>query len=168
MFYHQAWRPTRCEDSRHCKSEAGDLRKGWNDQELSGETSQAFKQSSMQCISWFDSWLIGWLIGWPIVGWISSWQVEETQKLTPNYLNSHLYVGPSPFWEQLAKISSFKVGRVDRALVRNLIVGYVTADQAKRPEILRFRKQSLISIACNFPYFSYILSRNKKLISWFF
>ena len=31
----------------------------------------------------------------------------------------------------------FKVGRVDRALVRNLIVGYVTADQSKRPEILR-------------------------------
>ena len=36
-----------------------------------------------------------------------------------------------------------KVGRVDRALVRNLIVGYVTADQAKRPEILRCLKHNV-------------------------
>ena len=44
------------------------------------------------------------------------------------------------FWlekEHLTKRHFSKVGRVDRALVRNLIVGYVTADQAKRPEILR-------------------------------
>merc|ERR1719370_1585716 len=39
--------------------------------------------------------------------------------------------------EKLLKHSNSQVGRVDRALVRNLIVGYVTADQAKRPEILR-------------------------------
>jgi len=39
--------------------------------------------------------------------------------------------------EKLLKHSNSQVGRVDRALVRNLIVGYVTADQAKRTEILR-------------------------------
>ena len=43
----QAWWPAGCEDTRHCEPETGDLSKGRDDQELSGETSQAFQQSSM-------------------------------------------------------------------------------------------------------------------------
>ena len=38
---------------------------------------------------------------------------------------------------QLRAATSAQVGRVDRDLVKNLVLGYVTADQNKRPEILR-------------------------------
>merc|ERR1719318_810191 len=39
--------------------------------------------------------------------------------------------------EKLLALSSSQVGRVDRDLVKNLVVGYATADDAKKPEVLR-------------------------------
>eukprot|EP00092_Neocalanus_flemingeri_P005733 GFUD01006173.1.p1 GENE.GFUD01006173.1~~GFUD01006173.1.p1 ORF type:complete len:1637 (+),score=606.37 GFUD01006173.1:190-5100(+) len=39
--------------------------------------------------------------------------------------------------EKLLVLSSGQVGRVDRDLVKNLVVGYVTADDSKKPEVLR-------------------------------
>jgi len=39
--------------------------------------------------------------------------------------------------EKLLVLSSGHVGKVDRDLVKNLVVGYVTADDSKKPEVLR-------------------------------
>ena len=39
--------------------------------------------------------------------------------------------------EKMMKLTEGQVGRVDRDLVRNLVVGYVTADPTKKPEVLR-------------------------------
>merc|ERR1712142_1210095 len=39
--------------------------------------------------------------------------------------------------EKLLALSSNQVGKVDRALVKNLVVGYATADDSKKPEVLR-------------------------------
>jgi len=39
--------------------------------------------------------------------------------------------------EKLLVLSSSQVGRVDRDLVKNLVVGYVTADDSKKAEVLR-------------------------------
>ena len=39
--------------------------------------------------------------------------------------------------EKTMKLTDGQVGRVDRDLVRNLVVGYVTADPNKKPEVLR-------------------------------
>ena len=39
--------------------------------------------------------------------------------------------------QKIESFSSSSVGKVDRSLVKNLVVGYVTADAARRPEILR-------------------------------
>merc|ERR1719342_876121 len=39
--------------------------------------------------------------------------------------------------DKLIALSNSQVGRVDRDLVKNLVVGYVTADESKRPEVLR-------------------------------
>jgi len=39
--------------------------------------------------------------------------------------------------EKLLVLSNNQVGRVDRDLVKNLVVGYATADDSKKPEVLR-------------------------------
>ena len=58
--------------------------------------------------------------------------------LIARYVTAELELWNGQITPKQTKNSYWQVGRVDRALVRNLIVGYVTADQAKRPEILRW------------------------------
>jgi hypothetical protein len=37
----------------------------------------------------------------------------------------------------LGNLSSTNLGKVDKSLVKNLVVGYVNADSAKKPEVLK-------------------------------
>ena len=58
--------------------------------------------------------------------------------------DDHLIPNSNPvtFWlmilqDEISSASNHSAGKVDKCLVKNLVVGYAAADAAKRPDVLR-------------------------------